>query len=150
MQRNLLGLLVLLLAGCVLLAGCTGSTPATNGTNETGLKSKYIIGLDGAYPPYSYAEKDGSFAGFDVDSARWIANKSGFEVEFQAQYFANFPPYFFSFVRAPCPLRLSRVSECVNTPHDLQGRSHGFPDHQPELIKPERAHINRPWPGFHR
>lgn len=84
MKRTLIGFLVLLLAGCVLLAGCTGSTPATNQTNQTGLKSKYIIGLDGAYPPYSYAEKDGSFAGFDVDSARWIANKSGFEVEFQA------------------------------------------------------------------
>jgi polar amino acid transport system substrate-binding protein len=88
MQRKILGLLVLLLAGCVLLAGCTGSTPAKNNTtssaNQTGLKDSYIIGIDGAYPPYSSQEKDGSFVGFDIDSARWIANKSGFDVEFQA------------------------------------------------------------------
>jgi polar amino acid transport system substrate-binding protein len=87
MQRKIIGLLVLLLAGCVLLAGCTGSTPAknntTNGTNQSGLKASYIIGIDGAYPPYSSQEKDGSFTGFDIDSARWIANKSGFQVEFQ-------------------------------------------------------------------
>jgi polar amino acid transport system substrate-binding protein len=85
MKRTLLGLLVLLLAGCVLLAGCTGSTPSTNNTtNQSGLKAKYIIGLDGAYPPFSSQQKDGSFTGFDVESARWIANKSGFQAEFQA------------------------------------------------------------------
>ncbi|NLX49404.1 MAG: transporter substrate-binding domain-containing protein, partial [Methanospirillum sp.] len=27
---------------------------------------------------------DGTFVGFDIDSARWIADKMGFEVEFQA------------------------------------------------------------------
>ena len=48
------------------------------------------------------------------------------------QYFANILPYHFSLVRAPGFLRLSRVSECVNIPHDLQGRSHRFPDHQLE------------------
>jgi polar amino acid transport system substrate-binding protein len=93
MQRKIIGLLVLLLAGCVLLAGCTGTTPPTNTTantttngtaNLSGLKDAYIIGIDGAYPPYSSQEKDGSFVGFDIDSARWIANKSGFDVEFQA------------------------------------------------------------------
>ncbi|MEN6341089.1 MAG: ABC transporter substrate-binding protein [Methanospirillum sp.] len=86
MQRKFLGLLVLLLVGCVLLAGCTGSAPAknntTNSTNVSGLKDTYIIGIDNAYQPYSYQEKDGSFTGFDVESARWIANKTGFKVEF--------------------------------------------------------------------
>ena len=89
MQRKILGLLVLLLAGCVLLAGCTGSTPAPNNTtnssaNLSGLKDTYMIGLDGAYKPFSYQEKDGSFSGFDVESAKWIADKLGFDVEFQA------------------------------------------------------------------
>jgi len=95
MKRTITALVVLLLAGCILLAGCTG-TPSTNTTtsatieatktsaNETGLKDKYVIGIDGAYPPYSSQEKDGSFVGFDIDSARWIADKMGFEVEFQA------------------------------------------------------------------
>lgn len=91
MQRKIIGLLAVLVMGCVLLAGCTGTTPpstnntTTNGTaNLSGLKDSYIIGIDGAYPPYSSQEKDGSFVGFDIDSARWIADKLGFKVEFQA------------------------------------------------------------------
>ncbi len=43
-----------------------------------------MIGIDGAYPPYTSLEMDGTFVGFDIDSARWIADKMGFEVEFQA------------------------------------------------------------------
>jgi len=43
-----------------------------------------VIGIDGAYPPYTSLEMDGTFVGFDIDSARWIADKMGFEVEFQA------------------------------------------------------------------
>lgn len=88
MKRTLLGLLAVLVIGCVLLAGCTGSTPTTNNTtnstNQSGLKTSYIIGLDNAYKPFSYQETDGSFSGFDVESARWIANKSGLKFEFQA------------------------------------------------------------------
>jgi polar amino acid transport system substrate-binding protein len=91
MQRKIIGLLAVLVMGCVLLAGCTGTTPpptnntTTNGTaNLSGLKDSYIIGIDGAYPPYSSQEKDGSFVGFDIDSARSIADKLGFDVEFQA------------------------------------------------------------------
>jgi polar amino acid transport system substrate-binding protein len=90
MQRKIIGLLVLLVAGCVLLAGCTGSTPATNNTTTTtgtanisGLKDTYIIGIDNAYKPFSYQEKDGSFTGFDIESSKWIANKMGFKVEHQ-------------------------------------------------------------------
>ncbi len=89
MQRKILGLLVLLLAGCVLLAGCTGTTPAPNTTttssvNQSDLKDSYIIGIDNAYKPFSYQEKDGSFNGFDIESSKWIANKLGFKVEHQA------------------------------------------------------------------
>src|SRR5659263_139446 len=60
----------------------------------------------------------------------------------QPQYFGNFPQYHLSFVRAPDSLWLSRVSECRNIPHDFQDRSHRFPDQQPELAKPERAHLD--------
>lgn len=42
---------------------------------------KYICGIDGDYPPYSYMEADGKPTGFDVESIRWIAKEMGFEVE---------------------------------------------------------------------
>lgn len=89
MKRTLFGALAVLVVGCILLAGCTSTPPARNNTTNTssgtaGLKDSYIIGIDGAYPPYSSQEKDGSFVGFDIDSARWIADRMGFKVQFQA------------------------------------------------------------------
>ncbi|NLX48907.1 MAG: basic amino acid ABC transporter substrate-binding protein [Methanospirillum sp.] len=55
-----------------------GTTPAP------APKARYVIGIDAAYPPYTSLEQDGTFVGFDIDSARWIADRMGFEVEFQA------------------------------------------------------------------
>jgi ABC-type amino acid transport/signal transduction systems, periplasmic component/domain len=79
-------LVLLVLAGaCIIVAGCTqsGNTPAATTGNGTTEKT-YKIGVDGAYPPYTYIDKDGTFHGIDVDSARWIAKDKGFAVEFQA------------------------------------------------------------------
>jgi polar amino acid transport system substrate-binding protein len=83
--------LAILLGGCLLVAGCTQSgsagtaaSPATGQQNSTVVTKTYIIGVDGAYPPYTYIDKDGSFKGIDVDSARWIAKDKRFNVEFQA------------------------------------------------------------------
>lgn len=41
----------------------------------------YIVGIDGDYYPFSYIDKDGSPAGFDVESIQWIAQEMGFEVK---------------------------------------------------------------------
>ncbi|MDR3280250.1 MAG: ABC transporter substrate-binding protein [Synergistaceae bacterium] len=43
--------------------------------------TKYIVGIDGDYPPYSFMDSDGKPTGFDVESVQWIANEMGFEVE---------------------------------------------------------------------
>ncbi|MDR1020642.1 MAG: transporter substrate-binding domain-containing protein [Synergistaceae bacterium] len=42
---------------------------------------KYIVGIDGDYPPYSFVGADGKPTGFDVESVQWIAGEMGFEVE---------------------------------------------------------------------
>jgi polar amino acid transport system substrate-binding protein len=41
----------------------------------------YIVGIDGDYYPFSFIDKDGSPAGFDVESIQWIANEMGFKVQ---------------------------------------------------------------------
>jgi len=86
-----LAVLAILLGGCLLAAGCTqsgnsgsGASAAAGQQNSTAVTKTYIIGVDGAYPPYTYIDKDGTFHGIDVDSARWIAKDKGFNVEFQA------------------------------------------------------------------
>ena len=69
------GILTLLIGIVAVLAvagaGCTGTT-----------EPDYIVGIDDAYPPYSYVDKDGNAQGFDVDSMKWIAEKKGIEVTF--------------------------------------------------------------------
>ncbi len=42
---------------------------------------KYIMGIDGDYPPFTFIDADGTPTGFDVDSVHWIAEEMGFEVE---------------------------------------------------------------------
>jgi len=85
-----LTVLAILLGGCLLVAGCTqnqsssGSGAAVSQQNGTAVTKTYVIGVDGAYMPYSYIDKDGTFHGIDVDSARWIAKDKGFNVEFEA------------------------------------------------------------------
>ena len=78
---------ILTLLACIVAvlavagAGCTGTTEQTGGAE---LKDSYIVGIDGAYPPYSYVDKDGNAQGFDVDSMKWIAEKKGINVTFMA------------------------------------------------------------------
>ena len=100
MDVKILSVAVLALAVlAAVFAGCTGTQPSAAtpaptqaaGTDSPTAaptaavveKTVYIIGIDGEYPPYSYVDKDGNAQGFDVESAKWIAEDQGFEVKFQ-------------------------------------------------------------------
>jgi polar amino acid transport system substrate-binding protein len=77
-------ILVLIIALVMAFSGCTdtsgeGQTPAEEITVEE--TTKYVVGIDGEYKPYSYIDTDGNPVGFDVDSIKWIAKQKGFEVE---------------------------------------------------------------------
>ena len=65
---------VILLALLVLMLGVVNGGWAEE-------KKTYIVGIDGDYYPFSYIDKDGSPAGFDVESIQWIAQEMGFEVK---------------------------------------------------------------------
>lgn len=43
---------------------------------------KFIVGIEGAYPPFNYHDDDGKLVGFDVEVAQKVAQKLGVEVEF--------------------------------------------------------------------
>ncbi|OPX64279.1 MULTISPECIES: ABC transporter substrate-binding protein [unclassified Methanoregula] len=72
----------------LLLAGCTGSPsssqPAAPASAGSQPEKTYIVGIDGQYQPFSYIDANGTAQGFDVDSMRWIAQKKGMKVTFQA------------------------------------------------------------------
>ncbi|QYZ79741.1 amino acid ABC transporter substrate-binding protein [Methanofollis formosanus] len=98
-KRILTAFVAAIVVLAVALCGCTGTSPdvpeptpavtpaaETNATEttpaaQTGEKTKYIVGIDGDYPPYSSMTLDGKPTGFDVESIQWIADEMGFEVE---------------------------------------------------------------------
>ncbi|HDI11067.1 MAG TPA: transporter substrate-binding domain-containing protein, partial [Candidatus Acetothermia bacterium] len=45
-------------------------------------KDVYIVGLDAAFPPFTWVER-GEYKGFDVEVMRKIAELEGFRVEFR-------------------------------------------------------------------
>jgi len=52
----------------------------------------YINGFDAAYPPFTFVDKDGNPAGFDIDSINWIAKEMGFKVKHQPTDWAAIVP----------------------------------------------------------
>jgi polar amino acid transport system substrate-binding protein len=52
----------------------------------------YINGFDAAYPPFSFVDKNGKPAGFDIDSINWIAEEMGFKVKHQPTDWAAIVP----------------------------------------------------------
>jgi polar amino acid transport system substrate-binding protein len=51
-----------------------------------------INGFDAAYPPFTFVDKEGKPAGFDVDAVNWIAKEMGFEVKHQPTDWAAIVP----------------------------------------------------------
>lgn len=76
-NRRLCGLVVTVFLFTILIAGCIDEPVAQTE------KKTYIIGFDGAYPPFAYTDELGNDLGFDVESAKWIAEQKGFEVTYQ-------------------------------------------------------------------
>ena len=52
----------------------------------------YINGFDAAYPPFSFVDKAGKPAGFDIDAVNWIAKEMGFKVKHQPTDWATIVP----------------------------------------------------------
>ena len=52
----------------------------------------YVNGFDAAYPPFSFVDKDGKPAGFDIDALDWIAKEMKFKVKHQPTDWAAIVP----------------------------------------------------------
>ncbi len=66
------------LAAVAVLAAAVGLTPAQAG-------EKLRIGVEGAYPPFSWKEPDGTLMGFDIDVAWALCEKMNRECELVEQ-----------------------------------------------------------------
>ncbi|MCL1797920.1 MAG: amino acid ABC transporter substrate-binding protein [Eggerthellaceae bacterium] len=64
-----------------MLAGCTGSEPEGQPSLED--RTTLVVGFDQDFPPYGYVGDDGEFTGFDLDLAKEVCERLGWEVEYK-------------------------------------------------------------------
>jgi len=82
--------LLLIAAGCVSAPKGPAPAPVTSTVQE--VRSHYTIGVDGDFLPFTSKDGGGNFSGFDIDAARWIAEREGFDVKFVAVPWDNIVP----------------------------------------------------------
>ena len=69
----------------VLLAGCSGGGDAPANSGNAGDVDGFTltVGFDQGYPPYGYVGDDGEFTGFDLELARAVCDKMGWELKLE-------------------------------------------------------------------
>ncbi len=79
------------LAVGILLAGCGSQAPQGDNNQaqdqswqEIQDKGYFVVGLDDAFPPMGFRDKEDNIVGFDIDLAKEVARRLGVEVHFQA------------------------------------------------------------------
>ncbi len=76
-------LLAMLLALTMIfaLAACGQSSAPAAATPAAAEKTKFIMGIDPEYPPFSYLGDDGNYTGFDVEVCQAVCDYLGWELE---------------------------------------------------------------------
>ncbi len=62
-----------------LLSGCAGQSTQGNDPDVTTLK----VGFDKEFPPYGYVDDNGEYTGFDIECARILCERLGWELVLQ-------------------------------------------------------------------
>jgi len=78
MQKFLL-LMLFVLFGGMLLAGCSGSAPADSTYDQVLENGTVRIGVRNDNPPMSFLDESGDWVGFDIDLANALAEQMGVE-----------------------------------------------------------------------
>ena len=77
--------LVLVFFLAFFLVGCTqkASVPKVDNWDKYQEQGTVTIGFDNTFVPMGFEEKNGQYAGFDIDLAQAVSEKLGFKVQFQ-------------------------------------------------------------------
>ena len=79
MKRALIILLTVIMV--VSLAACGSSGGGSEKPSGGDEKTKFIMGIDPEYPPFSYIGNDGNYTGFDVEICQAVCDYLGWELE---------------------------------------------------------------------
>ncbi|MEF9875588.1 MAG: transporter substrate-binding domain-containing protein [Gordonibacter sp.] len=80
--KAILAVAATLALAAVVLAGCSGGGDAQKDAGADG-KTKLTVGFDQGYPPYGFVGDDGEFAGFDLDLAKAVCEKNGWDLDLE-------------------------------------------------------------------
>jgi len=75
-------LLAVLMTCLLLVSGCSSEDTVTKSV-EQAKESGFIVGLDDTFAPMGFRDDNNEIVGFDVDLAKEVSNRLGFEVSFQ-------------------------------------------------------------------
>ena len=84
-QKGILGLLALVGVAVMSLAGCTqlASNPKVDNWDKYQQQKSITVGFDNTFVPMGFEEKNGDYAGFDIELAQYVSKKLGITVHFQ-------------------------------------------------------------------
>ena len=84
-RKGILGLLALVGVTVMTLAGCTqlASNPKVDNWDKYQQQKSITVGFDNTFVPMGFEEKNGNYAGFDIELAKYVSKKLGIMVHFQ-------------------------------------------------------------------
>ena len=84
-RKGILGLLTLVWMAVMSLAGCTqlASNPKVDNWDKYQQQKSITVGFDNTFVPMGFEEKNGNYAGFDIELAKYVSKKLGIQVHFQ-------------------------------------------------------------------
>ena len=84
-RKGILGLLALVGVAVMSLAGCTqlASNPKVDNWDKYQQQKSITVGFDNTFVPMGFEEKNGNYAGFDIELAQYVSKKLGITVHFQ-------------------------------------------------------------------
>ena len=84
-RKGIRGLLTLVGMAVMSLAGCTqlASNPTVDNWDKYQQQKSITVGFDNTFVPMGFEEKNGNYAGFDIELAKYVSKKLGITVHFQ-------------------------------------------------------------------
>ena len=84
-RKGILGILALVWVAVMTLAGCTqqASNPKVDNWDKYQQQKSITVGFDNTFVPMGFEEKNGDYAGFDIELAQYVSKKLGITVHFQ-------------------------------------------------------------------
>lgn len=84
-RKGILGFLTLVGMAVMSLAGCTqlASNPKVDNWDKYQQQKSITVGFDNTFVPMGFEEKNGNYAGFDIELAKYVSKKLGIQVHFQ-------------------------------------------------------------------